>query len=101
MKFRETCTATCVESLQEPRSFLDVKPSKESKKKGKQDKTTKKGCKQMKKRPSLTDSENGGENTQNSLKKRVKKRKRVLTSSDEDESGRKEIDADGSSYTVK
>ena len=51
----------------------------------------------MKKRPSLTDSENGGENTQNSLKKKVKKRKRVLTSSDEDESGRKEIDADGSS----
>ena len=83
---------------------LDEKPRKM--KKRKQAKKTNpqlgdpKKTKEMKpqkkpKRPSLTDSEKSGDNSQHVLRKKVKKRKRVLASSDE-ESNEKETTSPGS-----
>ena len=83
-------------------SFLDEKPRKT--KKRKQPKTSPepgnpKKTKAIKpdkkiKRGSLTDSEKSSKNSQTIIKKKVKKTKRVLASSDEEESG-KEMATDG------
>ena len=76
-------------------------------KKRKQAKTSSELCKPKKmktvkaekkmKRPSLTDSEKSNENSQSEVKKKVKKRKRILPSSDEEDPG-KDITNDGLSH---